>query len=68
MLGSARQVLVIFGTGGMCWDAYSCGDPMFRSMAVDALQAPHPAIPRHCWPCSKILTVDVNDDGVSAGV
>eukprot|EP00961_Rhodomonas_salina_P095169 1280388-Rhodomonas_salina.1 len=32
------KVIVVFASGGMCWDAESCGDPMFRSMAIDALQ------------------------------
>jgi len=32
------KVLVVFASGGMCWDADTCGNPMFRSMAIDALQ------------------------------
>ena len=40
------QVLVVFVTGGMCWDADSCGlDASLRTMAVDNQVDKAPAVP-----------------------
>lgn len=40
------QLLIVFVTGGMCWDADSCGlDASLRTMAVDNLVDKAPAVP-----------------------